>query len=68
MEAAIAGGTEDPADILAQGVACATKLDPYVEPTEEGKQWLLNVWPTLDPLVREVFTEILQELDDERQR
>ncbi len=42
IDAMIAGGLEDPADIVAQGVACATKDNPYVEPTDEGKQWLLN--------------------------
>lgn len=65
IEALIVGGLENSADVVAQGVACATRSDHYVEPTEEGKQWLINVWPTLDSLAQEVFVEVLRELDDE---
>ena len=65
IEAMIVGGLENPTDIVAQGVACAIRSDHYVEPTEEGKQWLINVWPTLDSLAQEVFMEVLRELDDE---
>ena len=38
IDAMIAGGLEDPSDLIAQGVSCATRNDPYVEPTEEGKE------------------------------
>lgn len=63
IEAAIAGGLEEPADMVFQGVACATKSRHYVEPTEEGKRWLIHELPKLDPLVREVFAGVLASLD-----
>lgn len=57
IEAMIAGGLETPDDVIAQGIACATKLDPYVEPTPEGKRWLLEHWPGMRELAIEVFNE-----------
>lgn len=54
----IAGGLEDPAEVTAQGVACATKNDHDVEPSEEGRRWLLNDWPKLSLIAQEVFHEI----------
>jgi hypothetical protein len=54
----IAGGLEDPALVVAQGVACATKAEHYVEPSEEGKEWLLTTWANSDELAQEVFREI----------
>lgn len=62
IEAMIAGGLEDPDDVIAQGVACATKKNPYVEPTDEGKQWLLEQWPNLKDLAKEVFQERLEHM------
>ncbi len=56
--AMIAGGLEDPAEVTAQGVACATKNDHDVEPSEEGRSWLLNDWPKLSLIAQEVFHEI----------
>jgi len=57
IEAMIAGGLEDPEEVIAQGVACATKEKPYVEPTAEGKQWLLQEWPKLRQMATTVFQE-----------
>jgi hypothetical protein len=57
IEAMIAGGLEDPNEIIAQGIACATKENPYVEPSLEGRQWLLNSWPKLGSLATAVFQE-----------
>lgn len=68
IEAMIAGGLEDSSRVVAMGVSCANESDPYVEPTEEGKKWLLNVWPTLGSLAQEVFVEVLKEVDEELER
>lgn len=65
IEAMIAGGLEDPKAIIAQGIACATKQNPYVEPTTEGKKWLLNDWPKLELQVTAVFQEKWNELSSE---
>lgn len=64
--AMIAGSLDDPDLVIAQGVACATKERPYVEPTPEGKKWLLEEWPRLESLAQEVFREILAERLAER--
>jgi len=63
----IAGGLDEPHLVIAQGVACATKADPYVEPTPEGKKWLLEEWPKLGDVALEVFREALSELRSEDQ-
>ena len=47
IEAMIAGGLEDENEVIGQGMACATKTNPYVEPTAEGKRWLCEQWPLL---------------------
>lgn len=65
IEAMIAGGLEDPNEVVAQGVACATKLNPYVEPSAEGRRWLLNEWPNLASLAAEVFRAKWDELSSE---
>ena len=65
IDAMISGGLEDPSDVVAQGLACATKPNHYVAPTEEGKQWLLNEWPKLDTLAQEVFMEIWDSIVDD---
>jgi hypothetical protein len=57
IAAMIAGGLENPDDVIAQGVAFATKRDPYVEPTAEGKRWLIEQWPSLKELATAVFNE-----------
>jgi hypothetical protein len=68
IEAMIAGGLEDSSHVIAIGVSYANKPNQYVEPTEEGRKWLLSVWPTLDSLAQEVFLEILKEIDEELER
>jgi hypothetical protein len=62
IEAMIAGGLEDANEVIGQGVACANKADPYVEPTAEGKRWLREQWPLLENLAVEVFREKYREL------
>ena len=65
--AMIAGGLEDPSDVIAQGVVCATNEKPYVEPTDDGKRWLLNEWPQLEDMVKEAFQELWDENCSEEQ-
>jgi hypothetical protein len=65
IEAMIAGGLEDPKAVIAQGTACATKQNPYVVPSSEGKQWLLREWPKLESLATVVFQEKWDELSPE---
>lgn len=55
IDAMIAGGLEDAGQVIAQGVACATRDRPYVEPSAEGKLWLTREWPRLGALVDAVF-------------
>ena len=62
IEAMIAGGLEDENDVVAQGVACATKTSPYVEPSPEGRRWLLEQWPSLKHVAIEVFRAKLDQL------
>jgi hypothetical protein len=53
----IAGGLENPEDIIPQAIALATKEKPYVELTTEGKQWLIDEFPKLGIIINEVFQE-----------
>jgi hypothetical protein len=62
IEAMIAGGLEKPEEVIAQGVSFATKSNPYVEPSPEGRQWLLLEWPRLEQMAIEVFREKWHEL------
>ncbi|MCX7293632.1 hypothetical protein [Janthinobacterium sp.] len=55
IDAMIAGGLDDAGQVIAIGLACATRDDPYVVPGEEGKRWLTQVWPGLEELVAAVF-------------
>lgn len=55
IAAMIAGGLEDAQQVIAIGLACATRSDPYVAPSEEGKRWLTQVWPGLGELAAVVF-------------
>lgn len=57
IEAMIAGGLADENDVIAQGVAFANKVLPYVEPSPDGRLWLLEQWPTLEDVVIEVFRQ-----------
>ena len=65
IDAMIAGGQEDPQEVIKLGMVCATKKDHYVEPTEEGKKWLLEDWPRQKDLAIEVFNERWQHLTGE---
>jgi hypothetical protein len=62
IEAMIAGGLDEEEEVIKQGVACATKSDPYVEPTAEGKRWLCEQWPLLENIAVEVFRAKYREL------
>ena len=66
IEAMIAGGLENSENVIAQGVACATKLCPYVEPTDDGKIWLIQEWPKLGTLASQVFDQKLAALSANR--
>lgn len=60
IEAIYAAGIDDPELAHAQGVARA-KLDRGLRLRPEGKKWLLEVWPTLLPMVREVIADLKAE-------
>lgn len=57
IEAMIAGGLQDENDVIAQGVAFANKVDPYVEPSPDGRRWLLEQWPKLEAEVVDVYRQ-----------
>ena len=67
IDAMIAGGLDDAAQVIAIGMACATRDAPYVAPSEEGRRWLTQVWPGLGEMVEAVFQARLQKAlaDDE---
>lgn len=60
IDAMIAGGLDDAGQVIAIGLACATRDAPYVEVSEEGKRWLTQVWPTLGEMAGAVFRTRLQ--------
>ena len=60
IDAMIAGGLDDAGQVIAIGRACATRDAPYVAVSEDGKRWLMQVWPTLEALVETVFQARLQ--------
>ena len=60
IDAMIAGGLDDAAQVIAIGLDCATRDAPYVAPSEEGKRWLTQVWPGLGELIGQVFAARLQ--------
>lgn len=62
IEAMIAGGLEDPSEVIALGMACATTQKPEVEPSTEGRKWLLHEWPKFELLAIAVFQEKWDEL------
>lgn len=62
--AMVAGGLEDPKAVVAQGFAFATKERPYVEPSPEGREWLITRWLELDSVAQEVFVEIFTAEDE----
>ncbi|XLZ67837.1 hypothetical protein ABT364_14850 [Massilia sp. SR12] len=57
IEAMIAGGLSDGNDVIAQGVAFAHKAQPYVEPSPDGRRWLLEQWPKLEADILEVYRQ-----------
>ena len=60
IDAMIAGGMDDAGQLIAIGLACATRSDPYVEPSEAGRRWLTQVWPALGKLAGAVFQARLE--------
>ena len=60
IDAMIAGGLDHAEQVIAIGLACATRNDPYVEPSEAGRRWLTQVWPALGELAGSVFQARLQ--------
>ena len=67
IDAMIAAGLEDAGQVIAIGLACATPGAAYVAPSEDGKRWLTQVWPTLGAMVEAVFQTRLQvALSDEQ--
>ena len=62
IEAMIAGGLEDPSEVIALGMACATTQNPEVEPSTEGRKWLLHEWPKFESLAIAVFQKKWYEL------
>ena len=60
IDAMIAGGLEDAGQVIAIGLDCATRSAPYVEPSEEGRRWLTQVWPGLGEMAGAVFRARLQ--------
>ncbi|WP_332851925.1 hypothetical protein [Duganella sp. S19_KUP01_CR8] len=57
IEAMIAGGLLDENDVIAQGLAYANNVQPYVEPTPDGRRWLLEQWPRLEDVAVEVYRQ-----------
>ena len=60
IEAIFAAGDNDPELVHAQGIARAT-LDRGLRLRPEGERWLVVVWPTLLPMVREVIADLKAE-------
>ena len=60
IDAMIAGGMDAAGQLIAIGLACATRSDPYVEPSEAGRRWLTQVWPALGELAGAVFQARLE--------
>ena len=57
IEAMIAGGLLDENDVISQGLAYANNPEPYVEPTPDGRRWLLEQLPKLGLVVAEVYRQ-----------
>ena len=60
IDAMVAGGLDNAGQVIAIGLACATRSDPYVEPSEAGRRWLTQVWPALGELAGAVFQARLE--------
>ena len=59
--AIIACGDEDPRSVVKAGAFLLAQERPYVSPDKFGAYWLEHVLPTLEPLIDEVFPEVLRE-------
>lgn len=57
IEAMIAGGLMDENSVIAQGLAYANSPQPYVEPTPDGRRWLLEQWPEFEAVAAEVYRQ-----------
>jgi hypothetical protein len=57
IEAMIEGGLLDENDVISQGMAYVNNPQPYVQPTPDGKRWLLEQWPKLELLAAEVHRQ-----------
>lgn len=57
IEAMIAGGLLDENDVISQGLVYANNPEPYVEPTPDGRRWLLEQWPKLGVVVAEIYRQ-----------
>lgn len=60
IDAMVGGGLDNAGQLIAIGLACATRSDPYVEPSEAGRRWLTQVWPALGELAGAVFQARLE--------
>lgn len=65
IEAMIAGGLENPSEVIALGMVCAINPNPEVELSTEGRKWLLHEWPKFESLAIAVFQEKWDELSPE---
>jgi len=61
IAAIIACGDEEPALVQTAGASLLNNERPYVSPDPHGAFWLKNVLPTLEPMIDEVFPEVLRE-------
>jgi hypothetical protein len=59
----IEGGVDEPGSVIEFGTAIATSPNPYVAVTPEGRQWLLEELPRLAPIVHDVFSTELSEME-----
>jgi len=60
----IAGGLEDPSEVISQGLALVSKSKPYVELTQDGRKWLTEHWPKLESEAKTIFQEVMSRIGD----
>lgn len=65
VAAMIAGGLASAEEVMAHGLRCGANPAPYVAPLPEAAGWLTQTWPTLAPLVAQVFAQQWQALQDD---
>lgn len=61
IEALIACGEEDAGSVLRAGSLLLSQDVPYVSPDSYGQRWLADVLPTLQPMVDQIFPDVLRE-------